>query len=113
MMIVECQTMRQIDLNKIDAKKHIPIVFSHLSPLVAALRVHEGHLNVVSSVRLVVVVPLQPTMHLLKNIQYRNGSFQHHTYIKNKVSQLSRYVGELSLSMRFDQSQPGRTDSLP
>ena len=112
-MMIECQTRRQIDLNKIDAKKHIPIVFSHLSPLVAAFRVHEGHLNVVSSVRLVVVVPLQPTMHLLKNIPNTNENFKHHTYIKNKVSQLSRYVGELSLSMCFDQSQPGRTDSLP
>merc|ERR1712012_1336908 len=39
-----------------------------LSPLVAALRVHEGHLNVVSSVRLVVVVPLQPTIHLAAKI---------------------------------------------
>lgn len=80
MMIVECETRRQIDLNKIAAKSHIPIVFSHLSPLVAALRVHEGHLNVVSSVRLVVVVPLQPTMHLLKNIPNKNESFKHHTY---------------------------------
>ena len=116
MMMVECQTRRQIDFkreDKIDAKKHIPIVFSHLSPLVTAFRVHEGHLNVVSSVGFVVVVPLQPTMHLQKNVPNKNENFKHHTYIKNKVSQLSRYVGELSLSMCFDQSQPGRTDSLP
>merc|ERR1711962_263207 len=39
-----------------------------LSPLVSALRVHEGHLNVVSSVCLVVFVPLQPTMHLAAQI---------------------------------------------
>ena len=40
------------------------IVKTHLSPLISALGVHEGHLDVVPPVGLVVAVPLQPSVHL-------------------------------------------------